>query len=251
MKNVKNLVKLLFNKVGLEVKYKNRSNSSYSQVRGLIRKCKATKLLDIGANIGQFADFVLGVDKNLQIFCVEPIPSAHKVLSKKYKNNNRVTILSPLVVSRKNGLTTLNVAKNSVSSSLLEMEPLHTKTAPGSEIVSQIDVEGLDLDTLFEKKLFNYTDQVESSRNWVIKIDAQGAEYEIIQGAKSCFKYISGFICELSLRELYTKQTLWLSFIKKMKLLGYEPFFLQTGFSDSKTSETLQIDVGFIHKSMT
>lgn len=249
MRFIKKKIKKIFYTLGLELKLVKNPTSAHSQFKGLIKKTKANKLLDIGANTGQFAETILSVDDRINIFCVEPIPAVHSMLHQKFISNTRVVVLPPMAVCRENKSVSLNISKNLVSSSLLAMESLHIEKAPGSEIIENIRVNGVDLDTLFRTNLKNLSSMEHEQREWIVKIDAQGAEFEILLGAESSLKYISAFICELSLRELYSKQVLWLEVISKMSSLDYQPFFIQTGFSDPETAETLQVDVGFIHSS--
>ncbi|MDB2690723.1 FkbM family methyltransferase [Planktomarina temperata] len=249
MRYLKEHIRAILNAFGLDVKLRNNPTSKFSQLTGIINKTNASKLLDIGANIGQFSSEALVANNEIEIVCVEPIPSVNSQLSKKFKKNKRIDVLEPLAVCKEDGMVTLNLSKNLVSSSLLPMEILHKEKAPDSEVIERIIVEGVKLDTLFQKKLNKSNDDTNVQREWIIKIDAQGAEYDILLSAEQSVKYIAGFICELSLKELYSKQVLWLDFIEKMKSLDYVPFFIQTGFSDPETSETLQIDVGFIHNS--
>jgi hypothetical protein len=79
-----------------------------------------------------------------------------------------------------------------------------------------------------------------------IKIDAQGYEDKIIDGAASTLASAYGVLCELSLLPMYEGQVLWQDIIKKMSDMGLTLWALKSGFTDNVNGRTLQVDAIFL-----
>ena len=79
-----------------------------------------------------------------------------------------------------------------------------------------------------------------------MKIDTQGLEWQVLDGAVKVLPLVKGVLCELSLVELYKDQKLWLDIINRLEMSGFTLWSLQQGFADSQTSKTLQVDATFL-----
>ena len=81
-----------------------------------------------------------------------------------------------------------------------------------------------------------------------IKIDTQGYETQVMNGAKKLMSQIVGLQVEISLVPLYKGQCLFDEMLKKLKNYGFELWSISTVFSDPNTGQLLQVD-GVIVKS--
>jgi hypothetical protein len=133
----------------------------------------------------------------------------------------------------------INISKNSVSSSLLPMSRHHINAEPDSLYVGQESVAVAPLDLISPIYL-------RDNDRLFIKIDAQGYEDKIIDGAALTLKSAYGVLCELSLLPLYEGQVLWQDIIEKMSDIGLTLWALKSGFTDNVTGRTLQVDAIFL-----
>ena len=92
-------------------------------------------------------------------------------------------------------------------------------------------------------------DYIKENTNYFIKIDTQGYEAEVINGAKKSLINSKGIICELSLVPLYEGQLLWREIIKILEKEGFILWSIIKGFTDRNDGRTLQLDGIFLKKN--
>jgi hypothetical protein len=79
-------------------------------------------------------------------------------------------------------------------------------------------------------------------RNLFLKIDVQGFEPQVLEGAARLLDRTQGVQLELSLAPLYEGQTLFLPLVDWLAKKGFELWALIPGFIDNKTGRMLQVD---------
>ncbi|MDW8245698.1 MAG: FkbM family methyltransferase [Sandaracinaceae bacterium] len=121
-KLIDSLKVLLFNtfrSLGYEV----RRPKEMEQVMGLVHLPIRT-VIDVGANVGQFAQFARKKFKNAKIYCFEPIPEAYAKL-KEWTEKDGHSLAYPLALGEENKRVEFFVhSDHSPSSSLLRTTPL-------------------------------------------------------------------------------------------------------------------------------
>jgi FkbM family methyltransferase len=130
----------------------------------------------VGANAGQFAHRLrrdLGFED--RICCFEPLSVPFRSLQSRSAEDPDWQAFN-FALGDVEGSATINVAANSESSSLLEMLPSHVEAAPRSRFVDTEDVEIRTLDAIFD-------DLCRSGEDVYLKIDTQGFEGRVLQGA--------------------------------------------------------------------
>jgi FkbM family methyltransferase len=130
---------------------------------------------DAGANAGQYALALREQGYRGAIFSIEPTEEAFRLLSEAASADPLWTCVR-CAVGDAAGTTTINVAGNSCSSSLLPMLPAHTDAVPKSRYVGEERVEVARLDELVASQF------AESSRIF-LKADVQGFEDRVLAGA--------------------------------------------------------------------
>jgi FkbM family methyltransferase len=98
-------------------------------------------------------------------------------------------------------VTSINVAANSISSSLLPMLDTHADAAPNSRYVDVEQVEVQRLEDLFEEL-------VSPGERVFLKVDTQGFEHQVLAGASAVMPRVHGMQIEMSLVALYGEQML-------------------------------------------
>ncbi|NTW32223.1 MAG: FkbM family methyltransferase [Bacteroidetes bacterium] len=231
---LKNIVYNAILKQGYEV-----SKSDTSLICNAIKVNKIDLVLDVGANKGQYSSEIRKYGYNGYIISFEPLEEAYKVLKKKSKKDKKWEIYRRAAVGNINGKIEMNVSGNSVSSSILNMKKTHTDIAVGSGYVGKEKVDIIKLDNIMDEIKDTY-------KNIFLKIDTQGYEWDVLDGATNILQIIKGLQCEVSLVELYEGQHLWHDVLNRIKSEGFEIWSIHKGFSDNKNGRTLQADVIFM-----
>ena len=229
---LKRNVQGVFAAVGLDVSWRNRAPSPlvYHNIE---------LLFDVGANIGQYAQRARQTGYEKQIVSLEPSSSAHAVLAKTAQSDPLWTVHERCAVGARAGEARLNIAGNSYSSSLLEMLPTHAEAAPSSTYVGQEVAPIVTLDSLVEK----YRTRGE---RMFVKVDTQGFEREVLDGAAGSMSSIHGFQIELSLVPLYESQELYAYFLRRLESEGFELWSVIPGFMHPTSGQLLQMDAVFV-----
>lgn len=195
-------------------------------------------VLDVGANSGQFARKLRSLGYAGRMVSFEPLSSAHRELEKTACRDPLWTVHDRCAIGALDGEAVINIAGNFQSSSILPMLESHVSAAPGSAYVGAEKAPLFRLDTAAPPYL-------EKSRKPFLKIDTQGYEWHVLDGAGAVLPRIAGVLCELSLIPLYEGQHLWLDVIKRLEDEGFTLWAIFEGFSDRKIGRTLQVDALF------
>lgn len=198
-------------------------------------------VLDVGANVGQFALELLEHGYAGRIVSVEPLPDAHARLVAATARWPRWQAHEPVALGAAKGTVTMQVAGNSVSSSVLPMLERHLSAAPESAPVGTLPVRQTTLDAAF-------ADAVARTPT-LLKIDTQGYEREVLAGAAQCLQHVPLVLVELSTVPLYQGQWLWTDAIEWLAARGFEPWFLHPDFSDPTTGQALQYNGLFARRA--
>lgn len=232
----KTLLKFL-RKMGIQIT--RYPDYDYARRMKMVNYYNIDTLLDIGANTGQYAMKMRELGYKNRIISFEPLNGAFMVLKENsLKDDN--WIVNNYALGDQNCKTFINVAGNSFSSSILNMLPNHIKYAPNSKYVSQQEIDIKKLDTIFN----NFCNKKEKV---MLKIDTQGYEKNVINGAIESLKTIKIVQLEMSIVQLYENEILFIEMIEYLKKLGFMLFSLENGFSNPATGQLLQVDGIFVN----
>ena len=208
--------------------------------RRLIESCAIDRVLDVGANTGQYAEELrtaLGYSRPIVSF--EPMRAAFHALEAKARADPCWQAFN-VALGAENGTRTINVAANSWSSSLLPMLPAHASAAPESRYVGAEEIAIRTLDSLFDR-LCRPGERV------LLKIDTQGFEHEVLAGADQSLARIDAVQIEMSLVPLYAGQALFPDLKTLLERRGFALLAVEPGFADPRSGELLQVD-GIFHR---
>lgn len=192
-------------------------------------------MLDVGGNIGQFSSALRSVGYGGRIVSFEPLSDAHQALSRRAAKDPGWTVYPRTAIGSHCGHVHINIAGNSVSSSVLPMLESHKAAAPGSAYVGAEVVPLQSLDSLL-------SELAPECHQTFLKIDTQGMEWAVLDGASSLLKHLRGVQCELSLVPLYEGQHLWLDVVGRLELEGFTLWAVQEGFTNPRDGRSLQVD---------
>jgi FkbM family methyltransferase len=202
-----------------------------------LREHRVGALIDGGANTGQWALGIRGNGYRGLIISFEPLGDPFAAL--------RVTSAGdPLwrcvqaALGDADTEAGMNVAGNSVSSSLLPMELTHLSAAPESAYVRTEAVAVVRLDSVVPK-------MVPAGTSLALKLDLQGYEAAALAGAEGILAEVCLVECELSIVSLYHGQPLYLDMIDLLDGLGFSLASLSEGLTDPATGHVMQMDAIF------
>ena len=200
----------------------------------LLKAYQINLIFDVGANIGQFGQRVRQVGYRGEIVSFEPIPETFRQLQVNTAGDSRwKTVLS--AIGDYDGTADINVSANSYSSSVLNMLPAHTESAPDTMYVRQ--------EIICIQKIDSIIDQYYSAgKNLYVKIDTQGFERQVFEGCLGSLDKISGFQMELSLQPLYEGETLLTDMLDLLRSYEYKLKLIDMGHRNYNTGELLQME---------
>lgn len=202
------------------------------RLQELLSTSGVNHLIDVGANIGQYAETMryLGFDQIIDSF--EPGLGAFSVLEQRAASDE-LWNTHKLALGDQPGLFELYVSQNSTSSSLLPMEPAHLLAAPASRMQQTELVDVRLLDDLALGPC--------DGRVW-LKLDTQGFEMAVLRGAEGTLQRTEVLQVELSLTELYQGQPNYLELLSMVEHLGFAVFDILPGFRAPLNGRLLQMD---------
>lgn len=209
-----------------------------ARIAATIRHFGITTVLDVGANIGQYASALRASGYRGAIVSCEPLSDAFEILQRRATRDPSWAVVRT-AVGAKPGTAEINVAANSYSSSLLDMTDAHTSAAPGSATVAHETVQVTTLTDLVE------TRGLEPERT-LLKIDTQGYEAEVLDGAGALVGRLAAISLELSFVPLYAGQPLFDDLVGRLRGAGYVIYGLDAGFGDRRSGRMLQCDGLFV-----
>lgn len=242
--NWKSKARRIVRRVGIDV-HRYRPNESIDARRRLIMdQLQIGLLLDVGANVGQYARQLRGSGYSGRIVSFEPTSHAFAELTRAASKDSLWDCFN-LALGESVGEAEIGVAANSYSSSLLPMSAIHESAAPSSLFVGRetVRIECLD-------NLANDLGVVACDGRTLLKVDTQGFELNVLRGAKALISEIAVIENELSLIQLYEGQALYREVIDYLDGLGFGLVSLEPGFSDPRTGYLLQMDGIFVSQRL-
>jgi FkbM family methyltransferase len=173
---MKSIIKNFINEITLRT-YKKISPdffpATWDVASDVERICKGKKpqtIFDVGANIGQMASYFHKRFPTAKIRCFEPIEESYTKLSGTFLGNQQIECF-PLALGAISAEKTIILNPNSEQNSLLDGL---TKLSSSEEKTATVKIESLD--RFCQEKGIETID--------LLKIDTEGYELEVLQGAK-------------------------------------------------------------------
>lgn len=233
----------LVRRAGFDLRRYHPSSSQHCAMHLLLKSLQIDLVFDVGANTGQTGEEFFGSGFAGRVVSFEPLAVAHAELVRKAALQPRWTAHPRAAVGAAPGEVTIHVAANSVSSSVLPMLQSHLDAAAGSQTIGSEVVSVVRLDDVAEAHL-------QGSKAAMLKIDTQGFEWEVLDGAALTLNEVAAVQLELSLVPLYSGQRLWRDYVDRMEQLGFQLYFAYPAFTDDRTGQTLQWDGMFVRKAL-
>lgn len=227
-------LKLLSRRVGLDVGRFPQEAAGYGLYRSLTSAGPNT-ILDVGANDGGFARLIRAFGCTANIVSFEPLQEVADRLRANASRDPGWHVLQ-LALGDCNEERQINVAANNgASSSLLAMAQRHRSASPTAVYVGKERVTVRRLEDV----------AAEHKGSWgsvALKVDTQGFERAVLEGAGTFLSEVVAVQLELSVAELYEGAWKWQEAVNWLRGRGFELRAVDPGFCDVNTGEMLQFD---------
>ena len=185
-----------------------------SRLKRLLEALDVNCVLDVGANTGQFAEEVRGIGFRGLIVSFEPLQHEFAELSRRFSQDPQWRGF-PFALGAAPCHTTINVVPRlTVLSSLLELR----RAIPG---VQTQPVEVKRLDAIFQ----SVADGIRAPRV-LLKMDTQGYDLNVFEGARACLDRIVALQSELSVAPLYQNMPHYLEALRTYEQAGFSLYHL-------------------------
>jgi FkbM family methyltransferase len=237
---IKQEIKYLLWKIGYDISKFAPTNNPLARRKKIYDYYKIEVILDIGANSGQYARQTRALGYSGKIISFEPLSKAFQLLKTSAKKDTKWDVYN-FAIGDSDKENRINISENSYSSSLLEMLPSHLKSSPESKYIGHEEIVVKRIDSIF-------SDICKSVNGIYMKIDTQGFEKNVINGAEASLGQIDTIQMEMSLVSLYKGELLFPEMCLLMESKGYTLISIEPGFTDQNSGQLLQVD-GIFHRT--
>jgi FkbM family methyltransferase len=170
-------------------------------------------VVDVGANIGQFSLLALELFPGCRIIAFEPLPGPAARFRSFFKSYPNVRLVEA-AIGREAGQVPMYVSQRDDSSSLLPISGLQTSIFPGTGLAETRSVE------LAPLRHFVSREEIEGPA--LLKIDVQGAELAVLEGAADLLDAFDHVYVECSRLQLYEGQPVETEIIGFLERAGFD-----------------------------
>lgn len=171
-------------------------------------------VLDVGANTGQFGQALRDRGYAGRIISFEPVKEAFSELESRARGDHLWTTAN-LALGASSGVMAINVSKDSQFSSFNDL----TETARSFDTNAEVKAS----ESVVVKTLDEAAPPRDPNSNILLKIDTQGYERPVLEGAKETLKRVSGVLLELPIINIYKDNWLFHEAVAYMNDLGFVP----------------------------
>jgi FkbM family methyltransferase len=202
-----------------------------------LRRAGVGCVLDVGANVGQYAGRLRAAGWPGEIVSFEPLPAAHADLVAAAADDPRWRVAPPVAVGSAAGRARLGHSDESDMSSLRPQTEALRRLSPSSAVRAEVEVETRPLADLVDRDV---------ARPLFVKIDVQGGEDAVLDGVGALWADVVGVQLELALTRLYEGERGYLEMCARLESLGFRLALVLPGYFDGKVARQLQFDGVFL-----
>lgn len=201
----------------------------------LLERFDLRTVVDVGANVGQYAQQLRAAGFAGDIWSFEPLPEASAQLDKAARNDPGWRVQN-VALGNEAGSTAFHVSSDGVCSSVLAPTETLVSSIPQAQAVETIEVPVRRLDS------FSIDGEV------LLKIDTQGFEHQVLDGAAGLLPQARVLEIEMALVPLYEGGSSIYNLLPRLHDLGYQALTIEPGFVDPSTGQTLDVDVLLVRR---
>ena len=234
----------LARRLGYDLTPRTKAKSPNAQLVAVLAHFRITRVLDVGANVGQYGAMLRAWGYPGRIVSFEPQAGAHAALARRAAADPAWQVAPPMALGASNGEVELEVSAESDMSSLLPQSALLRQISPSSAVVRKETVQLCRLDEVAGSYL-------RPDERVFLKIDTQGYEPEVLAGAGRLLERLAGIQLEMSLVPLYEGERDFRAWLDELARLGFEPYLFLPGYFERKLARQLQLDGVFMRAIAT
>ena len=230
---MKDYIKKIISLLGYEIK-KKKTN--------FFLKNKIDLIIDVGAHRGEFALKVLNENFKGKIISFEPQLKIYNILLNNSKKYDNWTVHKRCGVGKKNQLSIMNIMSETTCSSFYVPTKNLLTIDPTQKIVKREKSNIYSLNTLF-------SEQYKIKKKTFLKIDTQGYDKIVLDGASKILKKILFVQMELAIDPLYKKELNYINMINYMKKRGFIIWNFG-GVIENLEGKSMSFDIIFKNKNL-
>jgi FkbM family methyltransferase len=203
---IKDIIRKPLRMLGYDIVRMSRPDYAWLQEFGICT------VIDIGANIGQYASYIRQIFPDVQIYSFEPLKDCFEQLEKNMNNDPRFKAFN-CAIGDKSGQAQMHRNEHTPASSLLNLGEVHCRHYAYAKATKP--------ETVHVERLDDIAARIEIKKPLMIKIDVQGFEDNVIAGGTETIRESKILIVETSFDELYQGQCLFDDIYERLKKLGF------------------------------
>ena len=237
-----NLVQRLARRLGYDLTPRRKIKALNAQLVAVLRHNRITTVLDVGANVGQYGQRLRDWGYAGRIVSFEPLASAHRKLVEHAGADPDWLVAPRMAIGDIDGEIDIQVSAETDMSSILQQNRLLRRLSPSAAIRATESVAIRRLDSVA-------SDHVGDDDRLFLKIDTQGFEPRVLDGAERLMRRLVGVQLEMSLVPLYEGGCDFRVMIERLTAAGFAPHLILPGYFERKLARQLEIDGVFIRRA--
>jgi FkbM family methyltransferase len=210
-------LRTLVRRLGFDiVRYPNLTGSIGPHLLAVFERMRIDCVLDVGAHWGEYAALLRSSGYKGQIVSFEPVSSSVEKLRELSAGDPHWNIQHIALGSRP-GIAEINVSRDSDLSSFLATSPYARAEFPDAT-----DLEGGEVVEV--RRLDEFLEEWNSiaGRRFFLKLDTQGWDLQVLEGAHGSLDRTFGIQSEVSVKAMYVGSPSYLDALKTFQDLGFE-----------------------------
>jgi FkbM family methyltransferase len=185
-------------------------------LRNVLKRLSVNCVLDVGANRGQYGALLRRIGYRGWIISFEPIRASYEVLEVVAAQRPPWKVF-PCALGAEEGRRQINVTEDTVFSSFLTPREESQIIFPRNRVERREEVDVRRLDRILESCLADI-----SSPRIYLKLDTQGFDLAVLEGAEAILPRILALQTEVSLHDIYYGMRDFVESISRCRAAGFE-----------------------------
>ena len=242
MKKIKKLLHNIFRITGREfMPYTYENFYSLRRIK-ILKNENINLILDVGAHNGLYGQELREDGYKGRIVSFEPLNKPYLELDYRSKKDS-LWDCEHFALGDSICEMEINVSGHLTSSSILSISDAHIDAYPSSETIDTEIIKVTTLDAISDKYI-RQNDKI------FMKVDVQGSEKHVLDGASDALKDIRILEMELSLTKMYEGGPTMMEMLDILKNMGFHLVAINSVFSDPMSGYLLQADGIFVNSNL-
>jgi FkbM family methyltransferase len=208
----------------------------------IINTYQIDTVIDIGANEGQFGSKIRKLGFEGQICSFEPVKKVYETLEKRTTDDQK-WIAYNIALGSEAGQMPINVSESSDFSSILDPNEFGSVRFRGIKVARTEMISVCRLDDFLKK-----TTDLKGKRI-LLKIDTQGYDFQVFEGAKGILDNVCAIVSELSLIPIYHGMKDYLEMLGVYQRSGFSVSGIYPVSRNKQTLSLIEVDCVLVNQN--